>query len=366
MSHNCHMKYTKLESEIEKLNRAHKVKLRVRELNNKYAFMVDYWDGDNKKRIRKALHVYVAFDSRTSASDLNNLRIAAKIRDNMELDMSLIRSGGDLKPVDFIEYYQSVVEKKPDPNYGIAMRNFISFIGSNKISCSAVSRSLCKKFMDYLCDLDRGFSTITAHHYFASFKAVLNEAVRDGLILENPAKHFRIAFTTNKREFLSIDEVRALSNAYCRHHNTKQAFLFSCYTGLRFSDINRIMPDSIVGDHLYIQQKKTKTSVRIKLHPVALNIITEQLKADQPRPFIVPIGSMRTTYMREWLANAGIERKITFHCARHTFATLLITAGSDIYTVSKLLGHKSVSTTQIYAKLIDEKKDAAVDRLPSI
>ncbi|MCB0537648.1 MAG: integrase catalytic domain-containing protein, partial [Bacteroidetes bacterium] len=74
-------------------------------------------------------------------------------------------------------------------------------------------------------------------------------------------------------------------------------------------------------------------------------------------------GNWNKTLLKEWLWEAGIKKKITFHCARHTYATLQLTMGTDIYTVSKLLGHRNLSTTEIYAKVINEKKVEAANKI---
>jgi len=147
----------------------------------------------------------------------------------------------------------------------------------------------------------------------------------------------------------------------------KNGFLFGCWTGLRLSDIEKLKWSEIQDNYLVFRQKKTKGVERMKLHKNALNILENQkLISDQSNVFQMPQRATGQRILRDWIRSSGIKKNVTFHSARHTYATLLLTFGVDIYTVSKLLGHKDIKTTQVYAKLIDLKKDEAVDRLPEI
>ena len=149
----------------------------------------------------------------------------------------------------------------------------------------------------------------------------------------------------------------------------KNAFLFSCFTGLRLSDIESLTTKQIQGGYLHFRQRKTGDMERIKLNPGSLKIIEAQIKTNptsKSNIFYLPSRTHIKRPLRIWIKEAGIDKKITFHSARHTFATLCLTYDVDLYTVSKLLGHKDIQTTQIYAKLIDKKKDDAIDKLPSL
>lgn len=150
----------------------------------------------------------------------------------------------------------------------------------------------------------------------------------------------------------------------------KNAFIFSCYTGLRISDIRELTFDRIRNVYLDFRQQKTQGVERMKLHPKAFEILEEQKErrrhSEDGKIFLLPLDSGTINkVVRNWMKTAGVKKKITFHCSRHTFATMCLTFDIDIYTVSKLLGHRDLKTTQIYAKLIDKKKDEAIDKLPS-
>ena len=147
----------------------------------------------------------------------------------------------------------------------------------------------------------------------------------------------------------------------------KNAFLFCCYCGLRYSDVSNLKWENICNINnrrfINITCKKTGMPNLIPLCNSAINYLPKS--GCYPNDFIFKLNSARSSQyaMRVWSKKCNINKKITFHTSRHTFATLLYTNGADIYTISKLLGHKSISSTQIYASVIDKKKLEAVSLL---
>jgi len=145
-------------------------------------------------------------------------------------------------------------------------------------------------------------------------------------------------------------------------------FLFSCLTGLRWSDIEKLTWQEIqhskeLGYYIRFRQAKTNG---VETQPISEE--SRKLLGDEGQPkekiFIgLAYGNWNKTILKDWLLEAGITKHITFHCARHTYATLQLTLGTDIYTVSKLLGHKNLQTTEIYAKVINEKKVDAANKI---
>ena len=173
------------------------------------------------------------------------------------------------------------------------------------------------------------------------------------------------------RSFLTIDEIRKLAAAPCRNPDVKRAFLFSCYTGLRFSDVKALTWANVRDDSIDFRQQKTQGMEYLPL-PVAARKILYVKKGAQVLPvqtnriFSLPDKTTTGEHLKKWCKEAGMTKRITFHTSRHTFATLALSQGADLYTVSKLLGHKDISTTQIYAKIVDQKKKDAVALLPDI
>ena len=176
-----------------------------------------------------------------------------------------------------------------------------------------------------------------------------------------------------QRPNLSVKEVEALNDSECPHLITKLAFLFSCYTGLRLSDIETLKWNNIQkhnGIYMLVKiQVKTNSEVCIPLCKQAIQILRQvQDKNISTDENIFPMYSRTTIYsdLRQWVTNAGIDKHITFHISRITFVTLSISAGMNIYVVSKLCGHKDIKTTQIYARMIDSTYINAITMFENI
>ena len=211
----------------------------------------------------------------------------------------------------------------------------------------------------------------TAAAYYAKFKACINQAVKERIINANPCAGIgNISPEDATRMYLTIDEVRKLADTECRHDSIKRAFLFSCLTGLRHSDIERLQWGDVHQQddltRIIFRQKKTKGQEYLDITPQAAEIMGERKNPDE-HVFCINMSVANVNKnVQRWVDRAGIDKKITFHCARHTFAVMMLDLGADIYTVSKLLGHREISTTQVYAKVLDKNKQAAVRLIPTI
>lgn len=172
------------------------------------------------------------------------------------------------------------------------------------------------------------------------------------------------------RMYLTLDEVKKLAETECDYPQIKAAFLFSCLTGLRRSDVLRLTWGDIhkQGDftRIIFKQKKTSGQEYLDISPEAAELMGKRGKPHEHIFTDIHSPSCTNNTIKLWVARAGINKTIKFHCARHTFATLMLDIGTDIYTVCKLLGHRELSTTQIYAKVPDKNKQAAVAAIPSI
>jgi integrase len=165
-----------------------------------------------------------------------------------------------------------------------------------------------------------------------------------------------------------LDELKSLAKTDCRYPDLKNAFLFSCLTGLRWSDVNKLTWDDVQAfDGCYwitFNQQKTKGLQYIDLSDQAYSLMGDRKTG---RIFIgLRYSAYMNTELLRWSMAAGIGKHITFHSARHTFAVTQLTVGTDIYTVSKLLGHSDLKTTQIYADIIDSQRKLAMHRIPDI
>lgn len=223
-----------------------------------------------------------------------------------------------------------------------------------------------QNFIDYLIE-DAEVSHNAARTYLAKLNAMFNEAVKDGLLLRNPMLGVTLPKKEEThREYLTIEEVKAMAATDCKDAGLKCAFLFSCLTGLRYSDVKALKWGDVREQGKFIRlvyrQQKTQKLEYLDISPQAVQYMGERGANNEA------VFKMRTinSNLREWAKAAGITKHITFHSGRHTFAVMMLDLGVDIYTVSKMLGHKDIKTTQIYAELLDKRKQEAVLRIPEI
>lgn len=216
---------------------------------------------------------------------------------------------------------------------------------------------------------NKHLSSGTAATYISQLSAALNAAVRAELLGENPfmllSASEKIKKPESQRQFLTIEEIKMMIAAECSNLTVKQAYLFSCYCGLRISDIYALRWKDVRmndGRHmLSVVMKKTSTPIYIPLSANALAWLPER-NDDESCVFAgLPTEPTVNKILGIWAKSAGIDKHLTFHTSRHTFGTLMMTVGADLYTTCKLMGHSDVRTTQIYAKIVDSKKIEAVN-----
>lgn len=207
--------------------------------------------------------------------------------------------------------------------------------------------------------------------YMSKLRTCLRQAAEAGLTDGDPLRGVKgICTEQTERTYLTQEEIHAMSVAGCRNEVVRRAFLFSCLTGLRKSDVERLRWGDVSrqGDFTRItfRQKKTGGQEYLDIAPQAAMLMGDR-GGDDERPF-AGMGSAATVAqtLLAWAKRAGITKHVTFHVARHSHAVMMLDLGTDIYTVSKLLGHKNLSTTQIYAKVLDKNKQAAVSKIPQL
>lgn len=270
-----------------------------------------------------------------------------------------------LRESNIIDFYNVLLNKKTGntrKNWSNALRHFRIF-SEGFVKFSDITIQYCENYREYLLSKVSENTTCT---YFSNFKAMLNVAVMRKLIDNNPASYVKNSVPATEREFLTVGEIKLLSRNYYENGDIQNAFLFSCFTGLRISDIIKLSWNDIKKEYLEIRQHKTDEPLRIKLPESANKILRTQkeLYSNSDKVFQLPGEVAINRHLGRWLRKNGINKHITFHCARHTFATMCLTFDIDLYTVSKLLGHTDIKHTQIYAKIIDKKRDEAINKLP--
>ncbi len=206
--------------------------------------------------------------------------------------------------------------------------------------------------------------------YCERWTTILNSAVKAEVLAENPMRKIDASdkpkAQKSQREYLTIDEVKRLMETPLKREQVKMAYLFACCCGLRISDIRALTWGNIVRDgdqcRVEIRMQKTQEMLYLPLSSEAQRWMPERGTAkDSKKVFELPTLQTIEPMLRRWAEKAGISKHITFHTSRHTFATMLLTLGTDLYTASKLLGHSNVATTQIYAKIVNQKKVEAVN-----
>jgi integrase len=208
--------------------------------------------------------------------------------------------------------------------------------------------------------------------YYSKVRAALREAYNAKLIRENPSDRVKgVKAAEPNRHYLSLEDLQQLAKTPCELPELKKRFLFSCLTGLRWSDIDKLKWSELTynqktGWSIHFTQKKTKQTEFLPISQQAINLLGELKSGDTLVFGKVKYSNWTNLKLREWMLAAEVKKKITFHCGRHTFATLQLAHDTDIYTVSKLLGHKHLKTTEVYTKVIDKRKIDAAERIPSI
>lgn len=211
-------------------------------------------------------------------------------------------------------------------------------------------------------------------NYAGAIRWALNVAVEMEIIPENPIQCYdwaSIKGEQTQRTYLTIEEVGKLKSTAYPREDICRPFLFACFCGLRISDIRGLRWKDIIIEengkaHIELVQKKTGKSLYLPISRQAVEFLPDKEQSTGEYIFTIPDLHTVSRHLRAWAKAAGVTKDFTFHASRHTFATMTLTMGADIYTTAELLGHSDVETTQVYGKIIDKKKTHAVyliDRL---
>lgn len=284
----------------------------------------------------------------------------------------------ELLEENFISYCEELLKKK-HKNSSDSIRvnwkrviRFLKLFSGEEVKFAQIDMKFSEDFKNFLLSAPCGgnkkgtISVNTSATYFSIFKAILKQAFIDGYFLSDLSGKIKgIADRESRREYLSEEELNILAQTDCDNDVLKRASLFSALTGLRHSDIQKMKWKEVIEDNdkieLHFTQKKTKGVEYKPISKQALKLCGERRNLEDLVFENLPDPSWISRPLKKWIAKAGIHKNITFHCFRHTFATLQLANGTDIYTVSKMLGHTNVNTTQIYAKVIDENKIKAAE-----
>ena len=264
---------------------------------------------------------------------------------------------------------------------------FLEESNRTTIALDEVDRDFCRELIKWLMETpDQRYSNTkdntsrvsvnTVHDYLDIFSSAMNKAVKEELIPANPVKSLdakeRPQPKEGSKEYLTIDEIKKMADTPCGSPVVKTAFLFACFTGLRISDIRKLANKDILLSSdgktrfIYTEMVKTGGTVTVPLSAEALKWLPTSEEDNKPL-FCLPKDPSTVGYhLNRWVDAAGVTKHITFHCARHTFGTLMLTLGADIYTTSKLMGHSNVKITETYAKIVDQKRVDAINLMDNM
>lgn len=321
------------------------------------------------KRVREFLKLYLVpvkspadkiknSDTLRMATDIKNRRI--RELDSGELNVEVPKKVENILAIDYLrKKIRGIRVKNSRDNNENMVKHLEAF--NRHATLAEINRDFYKKFVDNLLSK---MSINSARLMAVLLKARLHDAYIDGMIASMPDLY---GITPKKEstniDFLTLDELKAMASTDAPE-DIKNPFLFCCFTGLRFSDVKALRWENIENGVIILRMKKTKEIVRVPLSDNAKRFLPET----KEKGLVFQIGPLNTLTrgLKVWAKEAGVNKNLHFHVSRHTFGTLALEHGAAIYTVSKLLGHRNVETTQIYAKVLDEGRKKAVDAIPLI
>lgn len=373
------------------------VRLRFKALSNgNQSLYLDFYQ--NGKREYEFLKLYLIPEKSPldRIANINTLKLANEIKAKRLFDIIHGKSGmKDTVHCNLLsEWINMMIERKRNKVSVSSIKGLSRLkrhlnIYNTNARLIDVDKQFCIGFTDYLrtavsLKASKNYSAepkrlarITQAEMLNTLSIVLNEAVREGLIQVNAIRLLshteKIKIPESTREYLTLEELKRMidtpvaSNAM----EDKNAFLFCCFCGLRYSDVTALKWSNIIRDgeklSISIIQKKTKQPVVAPLSDKAISYLPNQNgKSNDEKVFILPSQGVTNKRLKKWAKDANVNKNVTFHVSRHTFGTMMLTAGVDLYTTSKLMGHSDIAVTQIYAKIVDKKKEEAVSLLDKL
>jgi integrase len=277
----------------------------------------------------------------------------------------------------FLEYYKKLMDKRKNSthdNWGASYRYLEAFSPEN-LKFEDLTEKFCNDYKEYLLTTKSNRSnksnlaTNSAWSYFNKFKATLKQAYKDGYLQTDlNGRIDPIKTVDSPRNFLTEEELNSLIKTDCNDPLLKKAALFSALTGMAFKEIQNLRWGDIEFTKEYgyfIPHKRQKTTAGnvLPVNNQAISLLGERGDHNEQVFKGLEYSAYKNGHLHQWIGAAGITKHITFHCFRHTWATLQLTKGTDLYTVSGMMGHADIKTTQIYAKIIDQTKREAADRI---
>ena len=304
------------------------------------------------------------------------LAIAETIRAKYEVELaldSLNYHNPSVQYITFLSHFDNCIQKRAGKyttsNWKNVFYQLKRYDKWNTLT-SNIDAKYCDGFIDFL--RNSGINNNTIILYFRVLKQAIKEAINEKLLDSNPCLLIKLPKSIEpKKEFLTHAELKLLMQINFKKDNTKRAFLFSCLTGLRLSDIKKLKWSNLTElDGMWritFHQQKTKGLQYYDISEQARELLGSQISREQDIIFSkLGKNSIVNQHIKDLCSIAGINKHITFHCARHTFAMLQLSHDTDIYTLQQLLGHSSINNTVKYLRMLDDKSREAAKVIPKI
>lgn len=344
-------------------------------------------------RSKESLNLFLVANPKTPFDRNQNretLQLAKKIRFEKEQELLEKREGFRLKKdrqIDFLQYFQTYIDnytKKDVRMLRIALQRFKDFLNDTPeytrfakgIKPEQMDKDMMIAFTEYLQSRSIGEG---AKSIYQRFKKVIKYAIDHDDMTKNPCNGVSIKIDDQilRKDVLSLDEERKLISTHYNgeNPNIRRAFILCLYCGLRFCDVKDLTFANVDYSNklLKFEQNKTKghsanSGVVIPLNNGLLSLIGEPIDEQSKDSLIFPLPSyeMCSKAVKRWVKRAGIEKHISWHCARHSFAVNILNEGANIKTVASLLGHSGLKHTEKYTRAVDELKQKAINSLPEL
>ncbi|GAA6530187.1 hypothetical protein LPYR103PRE_21600 [Segatella asaccharophila] len=354
-----------------------------------YSFSWNKEKGAEERKM-ETLKLYLNQNPRTPIERQQNketLALAMKIKDERGQMLLQDKEGYRVKQkgINLFDYFANFIKNSNVEDKHVlegALRNFKEFIKeeypqfANRIEAKNLNKEMMQRFAHYIEDIHKGEGIRT---YWQRFKRLINYAVDHKVIRVSPCLGIKVMATNDilAKDILSGEEIKQLfATHYDKESKTiRRAFALTCFTGIRHCDLKHFTYGNIDYSNKLMTFRQSKvqhdskvSGVVIPLNDTLLSIIGKRPKGakDDDLVFKMPSLECSEKALRHWVARAGIEKHITWHCGRHSFATNLLNNGANIKVVSELLGHSSLKFTQKYLRALDDQKKAAINSLPAI
>lgn len=364
---------------------------RILKDGKRVVFELDVYESDKRRRVTVTSPVKLSNKTDVRRAERDAEVKAREVEEQLRVDSFAFFEKKKRDRSDFIEYCRDLSRVRGNPSAWTGMINRLAEFSSGAVKMSSVDAVFGQRFRRFLEGAE-GIGNTTRKNNMATFKAAIRQAAKDGYLSFDIAGRIdNIKKDDAEKQFCTVEHLQRLDAEACGYQAVKVAFLFSCFTGLRLSDIEALRFGDIreIGGRLQIayRQKKTKKHEILPLGEQAVRYLHQAAAlhfceaGKEPGGSETVVGGFEPetkvfaglpsrgtigTFLDAWGRAAELPFKLTFHIGRHTFITLGIEAGVNIKVLSGLAGHASVAMTEKYVHLLNPAKLAGVDALPVI